>query len=204
MDNNFFLRFLSSIILLPIILFLIYKGTFYFNFFLILILSITFKEWYSMTKNYYFFLIPGIIFLLLSFYSIYQIRTFDDLYIFYYILFISIFTDIGGYFFGKFFKGPKLSQISPNKTYSGSLGGLIFSFIFLFFFFKFNNLQLTFYYILITFILSIVSQIGDLIISFFKRKSKFKDTGKIIPGHGGMLDRIDGMIFVYPFYYYCL
>ena len=157
-----------------------------------------------MTKNYYFFLIPGIIFLLLSFYSIYQIRTFDDLYIFYYILFISIFTDIGGYFFGKFFKGPKLSQISPNKTYSGSLGGLIFSFIFLFFFFKFNNLQLTFYYILITFILSIVSQIGDLIISFFKRKSKFKDTGKIIPGHGGILDRIDGMIFVYPFYYYCL
>ncbi len=116
---------------------------------------------------------------------------------------ICIFTDIGGYIFGKMFKGPKLTSISPNKTYSGVFGSFLFSLIFGLITIKYLDFELLsnsphlFIIFLILFI-SLVSQIGDLIISYFKRKAKLKDTGKIIPGHGGLLDRIDGLIFVFP------
>ena len=130
----------------------------------------------------------------------------NELNIFLLILLICISTDIGGYVFGKLFKGPKLTNISPKKTYSGVLGGFLLSLIagliFSNYFFiekKIFNEDL-FLLIIILFI-SMISQIGDLIISFFKRKAKLKDTGKIIPGHGGLLDRIDGMIFVFPIFY---
>ena len=118
---------------------------------------------------------------------------------------ICIATDIGGYTFGKTFKGPKLSRISPNKTYAGVIGGYILSIVFSYFFIINENSILfeiyTLNYLILTLLISTVSQIGDLIISYFKRISNVKDTGKIIPGHGGILDRIDGMIFVFPFFY---
>ena len=115
-------------------------------------------------------------------------------------------TDIGGYVFGKLLKGPKLTKISPNKTYSGMFGSFILSIVFAHIYFKNSSffsflvvdkieLQTIYFVILI----SIISQIGDIVISFFKRKSKLKNTGRIIPGHGGLLDRIDGMIFAFPF-----
>ena len=115
---------------------------------------------------------------------------------------ICIFTDIGGYVFGNIFKGPKLTKISPSKTYSGVIGSFLFSLIIGIIFVKYleNNLldnDLTKIIISILMI-SLISQLGDLIISFFKRKAKLKDTGKILPGHGGLLDRIDGIIFVMP------
>ena len=124
---------------------------------------------------------------------------------------ICIFTDIGGYVFGKIFKGPKLSKISPNKTYSGLLGSFILPFIVGLIYIKYLGQKsrilletdLIFIILLILFI-SLVSQIGDLIISFFKRKAKLKDTGKILPCHGGFLDRIDGIIFVMPITYLCV
>ena len=126
---------------------------------------------------------------------------------------ISIFTDIGGYIFGKFFKGPKLTKISPNKTYSGAIGSLImpvFAGLLYIQYFELplgvivpikldaisNNFDLTF--LIMTLSISIISQLGDLTISYFKRLSKIKDTGKILPGHGGLLDRVDGLIFVIP------
>ena len=109
---------------------------------------------------------------------------------------ISISTDIGGYTFGKLFKGKKLTKISPNKTYSGLIGSLLISVFVSFIFFR--NLDLTINYLAITIILSIISQIGDLLISFLKRKAKIKDTGKFLPGHGGLLDRIDGILFAIP------
>jgi phosphatidate cytidylyltransferase len=109
---------------------------------------------------------------------------------------ISISTDIGGYCFGKFFKGKKLTKISPNKTYSGLIGSLLISVLVSFIFFR--NLDLTINYLAITIILSIISQIGDLLISFLKRKAKIKDTGKFLPGHGGLLDRVDGILFAIP------
>jgi phosphatidate cytidylyltransferase len=132
------------------------------------------------------------------------------------VILISILTDLGGYIFGKIFKGPKLTRISPNKTYSGAVGSLIVSLIgsliYLEYFtnislFSFQNeyvphrvenILLT---LLIILIISFISQIGDLIISYFKRLAKIKDTGSILPGHGGLLDRIDGIIFAVPFSY---
>ena len=116
-------------------------------------------------------------------------------------LFICISTDIGGYFFGKIFKGPKLTKISPNKTYAGMIGGFFFSILFILFYFNYIEHGVTINLLIITILISSVSQIGDIIISYFKRLSKIKNTGNIIPGHGGLLDRIDGMIFAFPVYY---
>ena len=123
-----------------------------------------------------------------------------------YSLFVSINSDIGGLLFGKVFKGRKLTKISPNKTISGSIGSFIFSFFPLFFFLIIDNsyLELNFNNILFFFLISLISQLGDLFVSFFKRKAKIKDTGKILPGHGGILDRVDGIIFAIPFSYFLL
>ena len=148
----------------------------------------------------------GTLFLLFSFYTVYFFRD-RDLLDFLLILIICVTTDIGGYIFGKIFKGPKLIKISPNKTYAGMIGSFLLSIItsYLFAikydytFLQNQNLFEDFYFIFLVFIISSVSQIGDLIISYFKRLSKIKNTGNIFPGHGGLLDRIDGMIFAFPF-----
>ena len=120
---------------------------------------------------------------------------------------ISISTDVGGYIFGKIFKGPKLIKISPNKTYSGMFGGFFLSIISINIFLNYdnffinNNYEFTPELFLLVLLVSSVSQIGDLTISYFKRISKIKNTGKLIPGHGGLLDRVDGLIFAVPFSY---
>ena len=106
---------------------------------------------------------------------------------------ISVTSDIGGYIFGKIIKGKKITKISPNKTYAGVCGAYITSLIFSILFF--NNYFLFYKLILIIIILSTISQIGDLFISYLKRKNNFKDTGKLLPGHGGLLDRFDGIFF---------
>ena len=113
-----------------------------------------------------------------------------------FILSICISTDIGGYLFGKIFKGKKITKISPNKTYSGVFGAFILSFAISLIFF--NQLNLYINILILTFIISLSSQIGDLIISYLKRKAKLKDTGSFLPGHGGILDRIDGILFAVP------
>tara|TARA_B100000780_G_C20942373_1_gene375827 strand:+ start:119 stop:481 length:363 start_codon:yes stop_codon:yes gene_type:complete len=111
---------------------------------------------------------------------------------------VAVLSDVGGLVFGKTFKGKKLTKISPNKTISGSIGSLIFSFFLIFFFYEkliFNSLLTL---ILITVAISITSQLGDLFISLLKRKAKVKDTSDLLPGHGGFLDRVDGIIFAIP------
>ena len=121
------------------------------------------------------------------------------------MIIVCVFTDTGGYIFGKIFKGPRLTKISPKKTYSGVIGSFLISQLSGIIYIKYLGQKskvlletdLIFIILLILFI-SLVSQIGDLTISYFKRKAKLKDTGKIIPGHGGLLDRIDGLIFVFP------
>jgi len=202
MKNDFIKRFLSSIILIPISFFFIIEGSFILNFFLIICFFITVYEWFKMIKKNYIKLI-GLIFLIFSFYSIYKIRNdFDGDYL--YLLFVLITcvsTDIGGYVFGKLFGGPKLIKISPKKTYSGSLGSYIFSIIFSYIYINFLNNDYSINILIFVLLISTISQIGDIFISYFKRLSKIKDTGKIIPGHGGLLDRIDGMIFAFPFSY---
>ena len=112
-----------------------------------------------------------------------------------FIVSICISTDIGGFIFGKIFKGKKITKISPNKTYSGMLGSYILSIITAFYFMSYLNNN---YIFLISIILSTISQIGDLFISLLKRKANLKDTGNILPGHGGLLDRFDGLIFTIP------
>ena len=198
-------RLLSSLILIPVAFFFIFQGTVFFAFFLGLFFLATSYEWLKMCKKNHLMKFLGIIFLLFSFYSSFYIRENSGLFLFLFIVLICIFTDIGGYVFGNLFKGPKLIKISPKKTYAGVIGGFLFSLIAALSFMKIigsNYLEThylnTFFGILI---ISLISQIGDLIISFFKRKAKLKDTGKILPGHGGLLDRVDGLIFVMPLVY---
>ena len=212
MKREFIKRTLSSIILIPIALFFIIKGSFFFNFFVIICFLITSYEWHVMSKkkSYYFL---GLIFLIFSFYTVYELRNISEdisLSLFLFITLICVSTDIGGYIFGKIFKGPKLIKLSPNKTYSGMIGGFLLSIIFANFFIEFthvfglNHIEFSIETFIIVLLISMVSQIGDIIVSYFKRLSKIKDTGKIIPGHGGLLDRIDGMIFAFPSTYLLL
>ena len=206
MKKEFIKRLLSSIILIPISLFFIIKGSLIFVFFITVCFFIACYEWHNMCnkKPYY---LPGLLFLILSFYTVYEIREneISNLEFFLYVFIVCVSTDLGGYIFGKTFKGPKLTKISPKKTYSGAIGGYLLSIIFYYMFlnssyFLFSHEITTNDFIFIL-LISTVSQLGDIIISYFKRLSKIKDTGKILPGHGGLLDRIDGMIFAFPVAY---
>ena len=115
-----------------------------------------------------------------------------------YSILVSILSDIGGLIIGKMFKGKKLTKISPKKTISGSIGSFAFSLMLIPFFLNFIYIESIFNLVLITILISLTSQIGDLFISYLKRKAKVKDTSDLLPGHGGLLDRIDGIIFSIP------
>ena len=125
---------------------------------------------------------------------------------FLYVISICFFTDTGGYIIGKTIGGKKLSKISPNKTMSGALGSFIFSIFPLIIFSKFNylDLKININNIIFCLLISLISQLGDLFVSYLKRKAKIKDTGKILPGHGGILDRVDGIIFAVPLSYFLM
>tara|TARA_Y100000389_G_scaffold122189_1_gene119562 strand:+ start:660 stop:1292 length:633 start_codon:yes stop_codon:yes gene_type:complete len=193
-------RILSSIILVPIALFFIMKGSFLFIFFISICFCIIAYEWHMMRKkkSYYFL---GFLFLIFSFLSIYELRlnSGKDYILILFITIICVATDLGGYIFGKLFKGPKLTKFSPNKTYAGMFGGYFLSLISFPLSSKYFEFDFSIEWLFFTFLVSSVSQLGDIIISYFKRLSKIKDTGNIIPGHGGLLDRVDGMIFAFPF-----
>ena len=201
-------RILSSTILIPVSFFFIFEGSITFIFFLSIIFLAMSFEWFKMTKKKELIRILGLFFLFFSFYSAIYLRQYIGLNFFLFLIIVCIFTDIGGYLFGKILKGPKLTKISPNKTYSGVVGSFFISLITGFIYIKYlgqkNKILLNndpeFVALLILFI-SLISQIGDLIISYFKRQAKLKDTGKILPGHGGFLDRLHGIIFVIPVTY---
>ena len=206
-------RILSSLILIPTVIFFILNGSFFFIFFLGVFFLFASYEWIKMSKNQFKFI--GILYLLFCSYSALVLRDRGADLLFFVIL-ICISTDIGGYIFGKLFKGPKLIKISPNKTYAGMYGSFILSIIVgLLFTYIVANFNLSdlhpqyfgkglyinlndFWLLIFIFLISAVSQIGDLVISYFKRLAKIKNTGNIIPGHGGLLDRVDGIIFAIP------
>ena len=203
--SEFLKRLLSSIILIPLIFYVLISDTFLFNIFILICFLIANYEWYILSKDkiYSFF---GYIFITISFYTFFELKNDFDLGLIILILLICISTDIGGYLFGKIFKGPKLTKFSPKKTYTGMIGSFLLPifllFILSFLSFAFNGLyNFNFEILIFTLLLSAVSQLGDIFISYFKRLAKIKDTGNIIPGHGGLLDRIDGMIFAIPFSY---
>ena len=212
MKNETLKRILSSLILIPIVFFFIIKGSFFFIFFLGVFLLFASYEWIKMSKNQIKFV--GVLYLLFCSYSALVLRDRGADLLFFVIL-ICISTDIGGYVFGRLFKGPKLIKISPNKTYAGMIGSFFLSFIiglifvytilnsnlaelypqyFNFFYINLND----FWLLIFIFLISAVSQAGDLVISYFKRLAKIKNTGNVIPGHGGLLDRVDGIIFAIP------
>ena len=202
--NEFIKRVFSSLILIPIVFFIIIEGSILFNFFISICLVITAYEWLQMSKAN-IQKIFGLFFIIISFYSIFKIRN-DFNQDYFHILLIAIIcisTDTGGYIFGKLLKGPKLTKLSPKKTYAGMFGSFLLSIIITIIFFELISRIYNFKYTEETFIfvllVSLVSQIGDIIISYFKRLSKIKDTGNIIPGHGGILDRIDGILVGLPF-----
>ena len=211
-------RLLSSMIMLPTALFFIFKGSIFFTFFLFIVFIATSNEWLDMCKKKKLMKFLGLAFLIISFYLAYRLRINEGAYIFIFVVLISVCTDIGGYIFGKLLKGPEITKISPNKTFSGVVGGFIISLIAALIFYEHmpvnfaSNFKSTFgefisfdlYLFFIILMISMISQIGDLIISYFKRLAKIKDTGHLLPGHGGFLDRVDGIIFAIPFSYLIL
>lgn len=199
MSKELIKRIISSIILLPLSFYFIIQGSFMLVFFTVVCFIVSSYEWNMMTKNKSY-KIYGFIFLIITFYTFYSLSI--DVFGVFFVILICASTDIGGYLFGKLFKGPKLTKISPNKTYAGMIGGYFLSLITLTVItniIDYSGTPIQFF--LITILISTVSQIGDIIVSYFKRLSKIKNTGKLIPGHGGLLDRIDGMIFAFPIYY---
>ena len=119
--------------------------------------------------------------------------------ILYILLLVCIASDLGGFIFGKIFKGPKLTKISPKKTIIGSIGSIILSCLVILILFSYIAQVINFKIILLGILTSIGCQFGDLFFSYLKRKAKIKDTGNILPGHGGILDRLDGIFFGLPF-----
>ena len=199
MNKELVKRIISSIIILPLAFYFLISGPFFSIFFIIVCLYVSCYEWNKMSK-YYSNKIFGFIFLLFAFYTFYHLSIQQFLLIF--VILICISTDIGGYIFGKIFKGPKITKISPNKTYAGMFGGYLLSLICLSIITNYMYYPGTYFqFFLITILLSTVSQAGDIVISYFKRKASIKNTSNLIPGHGGLLDRIDGMIFAVPTLY---
>ena len=192
-------RILTTFIILPLSIFFIVKGGHFLLFFLILVFLVGMYELLSVFKKRLIILLLGLI-LILSLFSIYYLKT-DNIVsttLLYLAITICVSCDVGGYVFGKIFKWKKLTKISPKKTISGVFGSFFFSIIGLIIFSEifYFGWDVSIKYFLLTLFFSMVAQTGDLTISYFKRLEKIKDTGKIFPGHGGIFDRIDGLMFV--------
>ena len=204
--NNLQKRILTSLVALPLAIFFVVKGGYFLSFFLLFIFFAGLHEIFTVFKRVKTKLFLLLV-LILSIFSIYYLAndSASSLFLLYFVIGISISSDVGGYVFGKIFKWKKLSKISPKKTISGVFGSYFCSFICVI---AFNELSGSSAHgllvsdltiipeVLLTIIFSTVAQAGDLVISYFKRLEKIKDTGKILPGHGGIFDRIDGLMFV--------
>jgi phosphatidate cytidylyltransferase len=211
--KNLLKRFLSSIILIVLFYITLIVNNYLFFLIILLVLIISLYEWNkivikSTISSIFLLRYIGYIFLFFSIYSVLEVKNINDNNDhFIYVILICIGSDLGGYIFGNIFGGPKLTKISPKKTYTGFFGGIFFSILFYIVFNLNYNLKILSYdnfnlnLLLLTLLLSSLSQLGDLVMSYFKRKSAIKDISALIPGHGGLLDRIDGMIFVFPFFY---
>ena len=195
--TNFQKRILTSFIALPLAIFFVVKGGYFLTFFLIFIFFAGIHELFTVFKKTKSILFLFLI-LILSLSSIYYLKSERSDFLLYLAIGATISSDIGGYVFGKIFKWKKLTKISPKKTISGVFGSYFFSIICLVIFteFYFSESKLSVSTFLLAIIFSTIAQAGDIFISYFKRLEKIKDTGKILPGHGGIFDRIDGLMFV--------
>ena len=203
--NELTKRILTSLVLI-IILTSMFIYDYIFISSLLIIACIIWVELNSMFikifKNYYYKILVNFLSLIYIFYfiwiSINSLHLYDTKVIWMYSILICIMSDIGGFIFGKTFKGPKLTKISPNKTLSGMIGAFVFSLLLmLIYHFIIDNSNFI-KSLIITLFISIISQLGDIFISYIKRKAKVKNSSNILPGHGGLLDRFDGIIFGVP------
>ncbi len=202
--SNLYKRIITSIILLPICMFFIFAGGSYIVSLLYAVLILANFEAFSVFKRKLSIIFLDVV-LVIALLSILHLRndTASSFVLLIWVIILTICSDIGGYIFGKIFKWKKFTKISPNKTLSGVLGSFIFSFMSLIILgllvkLLFNldfSYVLKFKYFLLAIILSFSAQIGDLIVSYLKRLEKIKDTGRILPGHGGIFDRIDSLMF---------
>tara|TARA_B110000037_G_C17071034_1_gene485873 strand:+ start:238 stop:900 length:663 start_codon:yes stop_codon:yes gene_type:complete len=211
MSNELKKRILTSIFLILLLAFM-YLYSFIMIIALVIIAIIIWIEFYALISKIlpknkfidkflrYFFKSISLLYLTLLICFIFAIESYYPNFKIYflYTILVAILSDVGGLIIGKTFKGKKLTKISPNKTISGSIGSFIFPLLLIPFFYEYlifySFLNLT----LITILISLISQLGDLFISFLKRKAKVKDTSDLLPGHGGFLDRLDGIIFAIP------
>ena len=203
--NNLQKRILTSIAIFPLSIFFVFQGGYLLLSFLLAIFFIANYELFSVFKKNSNILFLDLV-LILALFSIYYLAE-NFLWLLLWVIILVICSDIGGYLFGKIFKWKKLTKISPKKTLSGVLGSFIFSLLSVFIIQiivenlqavpRDNFLEPEFFFLAIVF--SLVAQAGDLTISYFKRLEKIKDTGKILPGHGGIFDRFDSLMFVVIF-----
>ena len=209
MNSELYKRIISSLFLMCLVFLCALINDYIFLSILFIVLILSWIEWikiiekikirklYRIIHIIFFF-----IYLLLVFIICFNVFVIDK-YFFLTILMICVFSDVGGYLFGKTFGGKKLTKISPKKTISGSIGSFVLSYVGFFVIYiyfsdlLFVRLQIE-VLVFIPFFISLICQLGDLLISYYKRKAKIKNTGNLIPGHGGLLDRIDGSIFALP------
>ena len=209
MKSELLKRSISSLFLMSLVFLSALINDYIFLSILFIVVILSWIEWIKVIEKIRFkkiyriiHIILFLIYLLVAFIVCFNVFVIDK-YFFLTILMICVFSDVGGYVFGKTFGGKKLTKISPNKTISGSIGSFILSYISFFVIYLyfgdllFVRLQIE-ALVFIPFFISLVCQLGDLFISYFKRRAKIKNTGNLIPGHGGLLDRIDGSIFALP------
>ena len=209
MKSELLKRSISSLFLMTLIFLSSLINDYIFLSLLFIVVILSWIEWINVIEKIRFkeiyrkiHIILFLIYLLMAFIVCFNVYVIDK-YFFLTILMICVFSDVGGYVFGKTFGGKKLTKISPNKTVSGSIGSFILSYIgffVIYFYFSdllFVRLQIE-VLVFIPFFISLICQLGDLFISYYKRRAKIKNTGNLIPGHGGLLDRIDGSIFALP------
>ena len=209
MKSELLKRSISSLFLMSLVFLSALINDYIFLSILFIVVILSWIEWIKVIEKIRFkkiyriiHIILFLIYLLMAFIVCFNVFVIDK-YFFLTILMICVFSDVGGYVFGKTFGGKKLTKISPNKTISGSIGSFILSYIGFFVIYLyfgdllFVRLQIE-ALVFIPFFISLVCQLGDLFISYFKRRAKIKNTGNLIPGHGGLLDRIDGSIFALP------
>ena len=209
MKSELLKRSISSLFLMSLVFLSALINDYIFLSILFIVVILSWIEWIKVIEKIRFkkiyrviHIILFLIYLLMAFIVCFNVFVIDK-YFFLTILMICVFSDVGGYVFGKTFGGKKLTKISPNKTISGSIGSFILSYIGFFIIYLyfgdllFVRLQIE-ALVFIPFFISLICQLGDLFISYFKRRAKIKNTGNLIPGHGGLLDRIDGSIFALP------
>ena len=203
--NNLKKRIFTSLVLIFFI-FLIFNSLYLMTSSLLILGILSILEFFNLSKKIfnkkiYFFLsnLLFIIFIFIFSFFFFLLYNFQQSKFILAVLLIGcVASDIGGYMLGKILKGPKLTKISPNKTFSGAIGSFILSCTCFSSLIYYETKVFNFKIVIIGLMISLFCQIGDLFFSYLKRKADIKDTGNLLPGHGGLLDRLDGIFFGIP------